>query len=106
MTHVYENKYGFLELEVVGDYKPVETIYSRDVSEACLFTIDEAEQIALITGNFGIQISFASPNFKRAFVIRHESFGIAAVCRIKRLMFDGAINAQEELESFPKIAPW
>jgi hypothetical protein len=98
MTHIYENEYGCLEIEVVGEYQRVAAIESNNFDAGCFFTIDEAEKIALITGNRGIQLGFPSFDLKKAYVLYHQSPSVAAVCRVVRLDFGKGINATKELE--------
>lgn len=98
MKHTYENKkYGRLEIEVIGPYQDVTKMYSKDFDTRCFFTIDEAEKIALITGNAGIQLGFAMWDKTKAFLLHHESRSSAAVCRIVSLDFDKKIDAREVL---------
>jgi hypothetical protein len=53
MIHVYKNKYGRLEIEVVGSYQKVSTIHSKKIKDNHFFNIDDAEKIALITDLLG-----------------------------------------------------
>lgn len=93
----YENKYGSLELETVSEYKKVGEIRSKDLDPSLFFDIETAEQIALITGNKGIQLSVTYLPGKM-FVIHHASSDIAAVCKVKSILFnDDDFNAREEL---------
>ena len=54
----FNNKFGSLTLELVTRDKLISTISSKDVPENCFIDIDTAEQIALITGNHHVQLSF------------------------------------------------
>lgn len=98
MKHVYKNKYGSLELEVVSNYQDVSKIRSKDQDPSLFFSIDQAEQIALITGNRGIQLC-VTQDHKQMFVIHHQSSGVAAVCRVTKIEFAPGINATKELEN-------
>lgn len=97
--HSFENKYGKLVLQVVGPYQEVSTLHSKEFDKSCFFTIDEAEKIALITGNAGIQLGFPmwDPTHKTAYVIHHSSASVAALCRIVSLEFVKDVNAREVL---------
>lgn len=99
---VYENKYGRLEIEVVGAYRAVGLIRCRDLDPSLSFTIDQAEQISLITDNRGIQVCFQAPEYQHVFLLHHESSGLAAECRIVNLQFTARVNAQDEIE---RLAP-
>lgn len=106
MRYLYGNKYGQLEIEVIDLYKNVSEFCSKDFPEYCFFALEQAEQIALITGNRGIQISFTFDKhngFYKAYLVHHESPSRAALCRIVSLVFDSKINAAEELSylAFP-----
>lgn len=96
MNQTYKNKYGFLEFEVVSPYVAVSTILSKNVPEDLFFDIDQAEQIALITGNRGIQLC-VSHDRKRMFLIKHSSPSQAALCRVTRVDFTPVVNAREVL---------
>ena len=101
---VYQNKYGRLELQP-GEYQNVSDIHSKDLDEDVFFGIDEAEKIALITENKNIQLAFAYPELKKAFVLHHKSFDAAAVCRVVSLEFTGGVNPQEEIERLRPKGP-
>lgn len=93
----YKNKYGSLTLELAGPYQAVSSIHSKDVDPQLLFSIDEAEKIALITGNVDIQLCFCSADRSKAFVIHHQSGSVAAVCKLVNLDFDKGVNATSVL---------
>ena len=98
-TIKFANKYGSLELEVVTYYKEVSTIHSIDVDPSLLFSIDDAEKIALITGNKGIQICFVASDRSKAFLIHHKEASLAAVCRVSSLNYTSGKNPTKELEN-------
>jgi len=98
MNHAYKNKYGRLEFEVVGAYQDVSQLKSREFDSSCFFSIDEAEKVALITSNHGIQLGFAAWDKSKAYFIHHQSANVAAVCRIISLDFDSTVNATQELD--------
>ena len=101
MNYIYKNKYGQLELEVIGPYQDVTKMKSKEFDDSCFFGIAEAEKIALITDNCGIQLSFsggAKPDINKGYMLHHESSGIAALCRIVSLNFDKEINATKALD--------
>ena len=106
MNHVYQNKYGRLEIEVIGSYQDVTKMYSKDFAPNSFFTIDEAEKITLITGNDGIQIAFSKHEGSyRAALLRHESSNSAALCRIVSLDFVKDVDAREVLARPKTIGP-
>jgi hypothetical protein len=104
-TIEYKNKYGSLVLEIIGDYRDISGVKSKDLDQSLFFSIDIAEQMALITGNKDIQISFSYPDLKKAFVIHHQSSAVVALCRIVSIGFSKEIDATAEL-SRPAICGW
>lgn len=99
MNLIYENKYGRLEIEIISPYKDVSKMYSKDFDESCFFTLDEAEKIALITGNRDIQLCFSRMNDSyRVALLHHKSSSSAALCKISNLEFDSAVNPAKELD--------
>lgn len=103
----YQNKYGFLEFEVIEAYREVATIHSKDLQQDVFFEIDDAEKIALITENKGIQLS-VNQGHTKMFLIHHKTSNIAAVCRVIKIDFNSKFNAREILEtpSKPYGATW
>lgn len=99
MKYFYKNKYGSLEIEVIGPYQDVTKMRVKDQPSSTYFTINEAEKIALITGNKDIQIAFEYPSYKNACLVHHSISNprLAAVCRIVSLDFNENIDAQAEL---------
>jgi hypothetical protein len=97
VNHIYQNKYGRLEIEIAGPYQPVSSIKSKDIDEKLFFSIDDAEKIILITGNEDIQLGFAEWEFSTSYLIHHSSPNSAAVGRIVSLDFDKNISARDEL---------
>jgi len=99
MNHVYSNRYGRLEIEIVGPYQQVSTMpRCKDLNQSYSFGMDEAEQIALITGNKDTQCCFTFGNTSKVFLIHHQSGNIAALCRIVSIEFSKNVNATKELE--------
>jgi hypothetical protein len=95
----YENRYGSLEVEVLESYREVSGILSKDVAEHLFFSVDDAEKIALITGNNDVQICFAAYNRSKAFLIHHKEASLAAVCRVSNLNYTSGKNPAKELEN-------
>jgi len=91
------NKYGDFEFEVISHYQDVTKMHSSAFNPDCFFGIDDAEQIALITGNKDIQLGFASWDRSKAFLLHHQSANQAALCKIVSLNFHKDINATKEL---------
>lgn len=99
----YSNKYGCVELEIVGEYTHVSTFHANMINSEFFFTIDEAEKLALITENNRLQVCFDPKSLKRAYVIVHKSSSVAALTRIKSMKFYDGINATNELSRLNKI---
>lgn len=100
----YQNKYGKVILEIVGPYQDIRTMRVKDQCPSSYFTLNEAEQIALITGNKNLQIAFEFPYHKNACVFHHISSGLAALCKVVSIEFNNNINAPNELERLNSIA--
>jgi hypothetical protein len=92
----YKNKYGYLEFEVIENYRDISTIHSKDLQDNLFFEIEVAEHIALITENRDIQLS-VTYDPKKMFLIHHQSSSVAAVCRITKIEFNSDFNAREIL---------
>ena len=97
MRLIYKNKYGQLELEVMGEYRAVSTIHCRDIEDSYSFGLDDSEKIVLITGGVDIQLCFTIGNLNKVFLIHHRSASMAAVCRVISLQFNRDINETREL---------
>lgn len=100
MRYTYENRYGRLVTEVTGEYQRASGISCKKLGldDSYFFSIDDAEKIALITDNRGIQIA---PMVERraAYLIHHKTGKIAAVCKVVSLdWFDQNIIAEKEIE--------
>ena len=81
----YSNRFGSVEISPVSEVMDVSSICkSNPVAVANEFTISDAEKIALITGNDGVQIC---PHFfpvtGRAYLILHYSSSTASVCSVR-----------------------
>lgn len=100
MTIKYKNNYGQLELELVSEYIPVSTIKGSNISDSLKFSLETAEQIALITENRKIQICI--PLDWKVYVIIHNSPSTAAIAKIKSLDFIADITPAEELHRLNK----
>lgn len=100
-TFDYSNKYGTLTLHAVTDLMPISQVsYAKQketIDEVC-FSIDDAEMIALITGNRYIQICAYSS--KICYVVYHESPSNVYICRaeIKECKLPNDLSAQRVLE--------
>lgn len=98
MKHVYKNSYGVVEFEVVGPYQSVSGMWAKDFDQSCAFSLDDAEKIALITGNRHIQMVFPMWAKDKSFLIHHESSGSAALCRVTKIQFDSDVKPADELD--------
>ena len=99
MQTEYTNQYGHLVLEPVTDIMPISQI--RAIPEH-MFDINTAEQIATITENRGIQISFVNwegnNEDKLFYVILHDSPSTGAVARVKEIDYRLNIPARDVIE--------
>lgn len=98
-TITYSNRYGTLELEVMGPYSKISSMRSSDWPVSCRCGIDEAEKVVLITDNRKMQMALCDTSLKGdCFVpLHHISPSEAAVCRIKSMAFAKGVNATKEL---------
>ena len=90
----YENKYGKLVVEHLTDYKPVSFIHGVDLPDDCMFDLDTAEKIVLITENRRTQIGVMPPP-RKCYLVVHESCSFACAVRIVSLDYTGPSAAQE-----------
>lgn len=98
----FQNRYGRAVLTPVTPVMPLNDIDSSgpEVTDNCI-NFEQAEQLALISGNRGIQICFAS--FEKIYVIAHETSNTAAVCSVRIEAFQcEAANACEQLANEAK----
>jgi hypothetical protein len=96
-----------LEFKVVGAYRDVSGIRCLDLDPGLALGLEDAEKIALITGNRDIQVAFTFPWDGKAFLLHHEASGLAAECRIVRLDFEADVNARDILaRPNPWRGPW
>lgn len=95
----YNNKYGSLTLVRTEDYTYVGDMSSKDIKDEDYFiSIEEAEQVALITDNKGIQIAF-DPNskYKKAYVVHHKNSSTAAFVKVEDLRYTNNKSAQDQI---------
>jgi hypothetical protein len=103
----FSNKFGSLELVVVSSLMRVSDI-SLEKCEAVqhnTFSIDDAEKIALITGNNGIQIGAAIGNLNEAYLVLHQGSSHAYLCRVNILSFhlDGDTTPEQQIAYMAKM---
>lgn len=94
----FTNRYGFLTLETTGEFMPVSSIVGAELPDQVKFTLETAEEVALISENKGIQICFEMPLTGKAYVLVHKTQSTAAVAKIKRLRYTASDPACGELE--------
>jgi hypothetical protein len=109
MSIFIKNKYGSVLLTPVTGYMPIVMISEANlpIVNDHLFSMDDSEAIALITGNKNIQVSHPfilnnqHPNREKGYLIHHESPNVACVCKveIERIEIDNGNSAQQEIES-------
>ena len=101
MAKKYKNKYGYLEMETIEEYRPVGEISSKNYDKkdsSIFFNIEMAEQIALITENDDTHIGCVFPEMNIMFLIHYKNGKMAAVCRIKKIEYYSSISAENEIE--------
>lgn len=101
----YTNEYGNLTIKPVGDFVPhkeFESVYHDKKIIFCI-SLDDAEKIALITGNDGIQIAFKYPNLNYAYIVMYDENGNLSLANIVSFYFKDNIDATKELERLNKI---
>ena len=98
----YENEYGKLIVEPLTDNRPVSSIKGADVPADCMFDLDTAEKIVLITENQRSQIG-VRPS-RRCYLVVHESPSSACAVRIVSLDYAGP-DAGQEIERLAVPVP-
>ena len=100
----FANQFGEVVLEPVTDFMPVSEISQDAVPEIddVLLTIDQAEQVTLITENRRAYMSFCdafSPRERNFFALKYSCRNRAAVCRVSIREFStpGNVSAQEQI---------
>lgn len=97
----YSNKFGWVNLELVGRYKSVSEIRSGDVPENCFIDIEIAEQIVLISDNHRVQIAFPMDKdnkLGRPYIIVHETANAGCIARVIDIEYMGKNSPNKELE--------
>lgn len=98
MNITFTNKYGNLELQPVTAFQPVGVYRFEDVPADCLMTMEQAEQIALITDNRHIQLCFKIGHLDKPYIVVHNTGSTAALAKISSLNFVDKIVAQDEIK--------
>lgn len=98
----YQNRYGSLQLTPASDYMSVSKISHKIAPIGCAFSIATAEEIALITDNRNIQISFIPGNMHVCYVMHHISTSMAAICQIVSMEFTAKVIAEVEIKRLQK----
>jgi len=102
--YLYSNEFGRVTLEPVTAFMPVSLISIDKLTEIkdVLLTLEEAEQVALITENKRVSMcfSFSLKSNKSVCIVQYSSANRAAVCRV---IFDGfntssGLSAQEQIK--------
>lgn len=98
----FSNKYGVLSIEQVGQTRPVSQIHIKNIPEELQFSLERAEQMALITENRKVQFLF-DKTLNRVAMVYHESSSTCWVAKVTMLRYAGP-NAQKELASLRGMA--
>jgi hypothetical protein len=95
---IYANDYGRARLTPVTAYLPLaELPKAHQMADNCFFSVDDAERLALITGNHRIQCAFAMDR-TAFYVVHHNSSDTAALCRMQIEYFACDQSPQAEIE--------
>lgn len=97
----YQNEYGELTLEPVSDLLHVSKVLSDDpLVRENMFSFEDAEWIALITDNRGIQLSISrADNYQKGYVVIHESPSMVRIAKATILSRNLSIGKPgEEIE--------
>ena len=111
MTIKFKNKYGFVELTPITDYMPVLGMSQLPIVNDYLFSMEDAEKLALITDNRMVQVSFPflcqkdHPKQNQGYIVHHQSASVACVCKVD-IVYLGSENnnsPQQEIQSIYDI---
>lgn len=95
MSFRFSNPYGSLEVSPRTPLMPIKDIRSEIVPEDCWLSVDEAEKIALIISNEGIQMCFKNGLF---YLILHTGPSLGAIYQVRNLEFHSDETPQSLLE--------
>lgn len=101
----YANSFGEVILTPVTEFMPISEIAFDRVSEIkdVLVTIEEAEQVTLITENYRGMMSFCFPLLegRTCYALQYSCRNRAAVCsvEIRKFHTPRGISAQEQIEA-------
>lgn len=97
----YHNEYGTVELTPITEHLPIGDIHFQLTAvQENLLSLDEAEQIALISENAGIQIAIHLSG--AAYVILHDGPRHGAVCHCHIVSWQSQQAASKELDDLHK----
>lgn len=94
----FQNEFGSLQISLVTDFMSVGKI-TRDIPEvsANMFSIETAEQIALITDNKNVQICMCFPLNGLGYLVYHRNGREAAVCKIDSIIYSCTVSPAEQI---------
>lgn len=96
MITQFKNKFGSVTFRPVTEITHVKNIRGADVEARCLFDVETAEKLALITENHRVQICpTQGPDGWRCYVVLHEDSANVAVAEIEELTYIGGVPAAE-----------
>jgi len=102
----FENRFGKVRLELRSDYKPVSELGRvKELPSDLHITLEQAEQIVLITDNRGIQIVPNFPdNLRQCAVVSHKSASVAAWVKVAELTYTGPEDASQAIRDASRPA--
>lgn len=97
--YTFHNRYGTLVVETITAPMHVRDVHGKDLPDDCKFSLETAEQIALITENDHTQLAFESmTKDAKAYLSVHLSESTVVVVRVKSLEYTGKVEAREEIQ--------
>jgi len=102
-TTQYNNHYGSLTLDIVGEEQLARNFTSADVPDDCFIDLNTAEEVALITENRGIQIAFRwitekeVPDPKQGYILLHRSPSVVVLTRLSSLDYTHSTGPRDAL---------
>ena len=103
----FRNKNGTLTVEPVTEVMDVRNIHSKDVPAGLWFDKQTAEQIALITENWHVQLGGPYPIVKpiMMWLIAHTACDKAFLVKIVTLEYIGPADPMTEIERCNRCTP-
>jgi hypothetical protein len=92
----YENEYGRLSLEIVNDLEPVGNIQSAKISDHHKISINNGEEVALLTEGRYVQMGIDDQ--WRVYIILHKDYSNGYVCKILKMDFNSDMEPAQIID--------